>query len=438
MTGPAAEFKFGSWSTPQVRISIEYPLELMDEIRGAAWEGMQQLVHGGLEVAGVLFGARRDNSIRLLTWRPIACEHAEGPSLRLSPRDRVGLTRLLEVAESDPDLAGLQRVGWFLSHARSDIFLNASDLEIYNGFFPEPWQVTLVVRPSRTGTARAGFFAREADGSLRSESSYQDFIIEPLHRPSASRELDRRKLPRELQAARASTETSNMEPAVVESARPELVRLVEPPAFLVQTRRSPNRDRWLWAIPVLLALIIAGMMIKEMFLQPYNQPFSFRAYDAGPTVQIEWDPNSEPVRNSPTAEVDIKDGGETPHYSLTADQLRDGKMTYVRHSADLELRMTVHPQGRSAVQEFARLVASARTQINIPLNRPASPPPAPPNTAQLRAERDQLAAEVRQLKEELRKERARADKAQEMFRILQNRVDVDAARGIGPDGNPKK
>src|SRR5262245_12202371 len=103
----------------------------MDEIRGVAWEGLQQLVHGGLEVGGVLFGARRDGSIRLLTWRPIACEHAQGPTLRLSARDRVNLTRLLEAAKNDPDLAGLQPVGWFVSHARSDIFLNASDIEIY-------------------------------------------------------------------------------------------------------------------------------------------------------------------------------------------------------------------------------------------------------------------------------------------------------------------
>ncbi len=438
MTGPAAEFKFGSWSAPQVPLTIEYPLEVMDEIRAAAWDGLQQLVHGGLEVGGVLFGVRRDNSIRLLTWRPIPCEHADGPSLRLAPRDRLNLTRLLEAARNDPDLKGLQPIGWFLSHSRSDIFLSASDLEIYSGFFPEPWQVTLVVRPSKAGSARAGFFVREADGSLRSESSYQDFLVEPLHRPRSSREPDRRRLPRELQPPGVPSEPRSAAPAVVESARPEPAKSIEPPVFLIQKPHSPSRYRWLWAIPASLALIIAGLLVKEMFLPAYNQPFSFRAYDAGQTVQLEWDPNSDPVRSSTTAEVDIKDGAATPHFSLTADQLRVGKMTYVRQSADVELRMTVHPAGRPAIQEFARLVGSARTQAPVPANRQSGPPPAAPDTAQLRAERDQLAAEVRQLKEDLRKERARADKAQENFRILQNRIDVDAARGLGPDGKQKK
>src|SRR5258708_7456997 len=185
VTEQAAEFIFGSWSTPEIQLTIEYPLEVMDEIRAAVCDGLQQLSHGGLEVGGVLFGARRENTLRILTWRPISCEHAHGPSLRLSDRDRIDLARLMEVAKTDSDLAGLHPAGWFLSHARSDIFLTQSDLEIFHGFFPEPWQVTLVLRPSKAGPARAGFFLREADGSLRSESSYKDFAVEPLHHPGA-------------------------------------------------------------------------------------------------------------------------------------------------------------------------------------------------------------------------------------------------------------
>ena len=203
MTEQAAEFIFGSWSTPEIQLTIEYPLEVLDEIRAAVCDGLQQLSHGGLEVGGVLFGARRENTLRILTWRPISCEHAHGPSLRLSARDRIDLARLMEVAKTDSDLAGLQPAGWFLSHARSDIFLSQSDLETFHGFFAEPWQVTLVLRPSRSGAARAGFFLREADGSLRSESSYKDFVVEPLHRPGGSADHTGRRsrdLPMELSA----------------------------------------------------------------------------------------------------------------------------------------------------------------------------------------------------------------------------------------------
>src|SRR6202163_2252378 len=129
MTEPASEFIFGSWSAPEVPVAIEYPLEVMDEIRAAATDGLQKLARGGLEVAGVLFGVQREAGIRILTWRPIGCEYALGPTLQLSERDRADLTRLLETAEADPDLQGLKAVGWFLSHTRSGILLSPSDME---------------------------------------------------------------------------------------------------------------------------------------------------------------------------------------------------------------------------------------------------------------------------------------------------------------------
>lgn len=424
MTEQTAEFIFGSWSTPEIQWTIEYPLEVLDEIRSAVCDGLQQLSHGGLEVGGVLFGARRENTVRILTWRPISCEHAHGPSLRLSARDRIDLARLLEVAKADSDLAGLQPVGWFLSHARSDIFLNDSDLEIFQGFFPEPWQVTLVLRPGKAGPARAGFFLRDAAGNLRSESSYKDFVVEPLPHPAAPGDQTgkrSRELPLELSAPRNRPEPQSTNQTVSAETAP----IVEPPRFLTQKRHSPGRGRWLWAIPGSLALIIAGMLLKERFLTPYNQPFSFRAYASGETVAIEWDPNSASIQAARGAALDIKDGGETQHHSLTAEQLRAGKMTYPRHSADQQLRMTVYPAAGASVQEYARVVGAATTTPN---DQPGSP-----DVIKLRADRDRFEAEAKQLREELRKEKARADQMQEAARILQNRIAVDAARGQGPD-----
>lgn len=428
MTEQAAEFIFGSWSTPEIQLTIEYPLEVLDEIRAAVCDGLQQLSHGGLEVGGVLFGARRENTLRILTWRPISCEHAHGPSLRLSARDRIDLARLMEVAKTDSDLAGLQPAGWFLSHARSDIFLSQSDLETFHGFFPEPWQVTLVLRPSRSGAARAGFFLREADGSLRSESSYKDFVVESLHRPGAPAEHTGRRsrdLPIELSARRNRPQSGS----TVLAAEPEPVKIVEPPRFLTQKRRSLRPGRWLWAIPGSLALIIAGMLLKEWVLTPRNQPFSFRAYDSGATAEIQWDPNSASIQSARSAALDIKDGGETQHYSLTPEQLQAGKMTYLRHSADLELRMTVYPANGASLQEYARVLGAA-TNLS---NHSTSDQAGSSDVTQIRADRDRFEAEVKQLKEELRKEKIRADQAQEALRILQNRIAVDAARGQGPD-----
>src|SRR5258706_4337712 len=427
VTEQAAEFIFGSWSTPEIQLTIEYPFEVLDEIRAAVCDGLQQLSHGGLEVGGVLFGVQRENTLRLLTWRPISCEHAHGPSLRLSERDRIDLARLMEVAKTDSDLAGLQAAGWFLSHARSDIFLTQSDLEVFHGFFPEPWQVTLVLRPSRSGAARAGFFVREADGSLRSESSYKDFVVERLHHPGESADQTgkrSRDLPMELSPRRNRARSDSLIPA----AKPEPVRIVEPPRFLTQKHRSLAPGRWLWAIPGSLALIIAGLLLKEWVMPTHNQPFSLRAYDFGAAVEIQWDPNSASIQSARHAALDIKDGGETQHYSFTPEQLLAGKMKYSRHSADLELRMTVDPADGASLQEFARVVGAA-----TPASHSTNESAGSSDVNQIRADRDRFEAEAKQLREELRQEKIRADQAQESLRILQNRIAVDAARGQGPD-----
>ena len=178
--GEIAESQFVSWSAPDVAWTIEYPLEVMNEIRAYACNELLRLSHGGAEVGGVMYGSRHASSIRILTWRPIACEYADGEALRLSHSDRMTLAVQLEAARRNSELKDLRPVGWFVSHPRGGVAMTESDLEIHSGFFPESTQVTLVIHPTGAGRAEAGFFAREADGSVRSEASYKNFVLEPV------------------------------------------------------------------------------------------------------------------------------------------------------------------------------------------------------------------------------------------------------------------
>jgi proteasome lid subunit RPN8/RPN11 len=58
---------------------------------------------------------------------------------------------------------GERIVGWYHTHPRMGIFLSPFDTWLHNNFFPEPWQVALVVEPF---TSLGGFFIRQADGNL--------------------------------------------------------------------------------------------------------------------------------------------------------------------------------------------------------------------------------------------------------------------------------
>jgi hypothetical protein len=338
----------------------------MEEIRAKASESLGQFASGGLDVGGILFGTHQDNSIRILTWRPISCEHAEGPGLCLSADDRRDLVRQLLAAKQDPELQSLQPVGWFLSHMRGDISLSAPDLEIFDGYFGEPWQVTLVLLPMTEGAVRAGFFVREEGGKLQSGSSYQEFTI----------------------AGRVA-------------GRPKAIHL------------SAHHLRWLWAIPTLLAMVLAGMLIKPQRPDPVSQEIFLRIQGDGPALQIKWDPSSTSVRGAKRVEIEIQDGGQPSHFQLAGAQLSSGTLAWQRRSGDVRVQMTVYLAGGAVVRESARLAVAT---VSAP---PPSPSPQP----------DTHAEELKKLNLELREERARSEKLKNMVKILENRLEIDTSRG---------
>ena len=179
MTQPHAGTTLKSWQAPECPFAIEYAPAVMEEIRQAAVEAFFSLPHGGTEIGGVLFGAAgADGRVRITAFRPLACEHARGPRFLLSPKDLEQLQVLLRKSAADPLLRGLQAVGWYHTHTRSDIFLCAQDLAIYDRFFPEFRQVALVVRPDGFKATRAGFFFRDASGAVHAESTYREFVVE--------------------------------------------------------------------------------------------------------------------------------------------------------------------------------------------------------------------------------------------------------------------
>jgi proteasome lid subunit RPN8/RPN11 len=58
---------------------------------------------------------------------------------------------------------GRQIVGWYHTHPRMGVFLSHYDTWLHDHFFPEPWQVALVMEPY---ACQGGFFIRQYDGAL--------------------------------------------------------------------------------------------------------------------------------------------------------------------------------------------------------------------------------------------------------------------------------
>ena len=497
--------QFASWRVPQLPGAIEYPLGIMEEIRAFCCDELLQLSHGGCEVGGVLFGTRREDLIRVLTWRPIACEHAHGESLLLSYNDRMNLAVQLELARQNADLKDLRPLGWFVSHLRDGVSLSASDLEVYNGFFPEAWQATLVICPQGDGRAEAGFFGREADGSVQAEASYYCFELKPSQ-TEASAPSD--PAPEPQKATRRHPETAEQPqsqptsqpksqiksqpksqtksqpgrpvPDPVPPANPhppapavptssgfqaaaarmapsplparDYSRLIqqadsektlaaetetpltdfEAPSF--QTEENlPAKERWLWAIPIALALGIAGFVLYQQHI-PTANGLGLRAAAEGQTVQLAWDATSRAIRDSYRGEIEINDGGTSSKISLTGAQLHAGKMSYQLQSSDAAFDMTAYRSNGGPVQDSTRIIAPAfKPAVQPPpalpenpapaspvASNPAPPPPAPA------PDDSALEQQVQQLKQALAKESARADQLQNLVRILENRLSIQS------------
>lgn len=411
---------FGSWSVPESPITIEYSLVVIEEIRREVTEGFQRLSRRGIEVGGVLYGMREGRTVRITAMRPIACEHAHGPAFLLSDNDRVALQEQLVQEKDDPRLEGLISVGWFLSHTRAEISLTESDLEIYSIFFPAPWQVTLVVRPGRGGSMRGGFFIREGDGSVKTDHSYLDFnfpdrlagvLDRPVERAPRPRVPVERPLPT-LQRAATVPATPPRRDIPREISRAPMPPIPVPEFLPVQ--RPPRRWPWLAGLAVLVvALILAGL--RYWMLHSITEPISLAVIEREGQLQIDWNASAKPVASARRGFLEIVDGTTSRTFELTPRDLATGKYAYTRKSGDIEVRMTVENAEGARTQEASRF-----------LGRP--PPASIAATSQellaLQQRRDQLEAEVRQLRQENGTQAARIRQLERTLRILQTRLGI--------------
>jgi proteasome lid subunit RPN8/RPN11 len=67
-----------------------------------------------------------------------------------------------EIDALEPEV---RMVGWYHTHPRMGIFLSGYDRWLHHHFFPEPWQVALVVEPF---SGSGGFFFRDLEGAVPS------------------------------------------------------------------------------------------------------------------------------------------------------------------------------------------------------------------------------------------------------------------------------
>ncbi|HEY2844387.1 MAG TPA: hypothetical protein VGJ09_12080 [Bryobacteraceae bacterium] len=450
-----SDLNFGTWSIPASPIVVEYSLVVVEEIRHEVAEGFQKLSRGGIEVGGLLFGAREGQTLRITAIRPAACEHAGGPAFRLSERDRAALREQIRVDQQDPRLEGLVCVGWYVSHTRSEITLTESDQEIFSAYFGKPWQVTLVVRPSRGGNMRAGFFVREADGNLQAAQSYLEFnfpdrlaaafehrgtfterkapeqrgVYRPADPAAASPPADAaRSAPASNPPPNVSLPNVSLPNLTAPNVSPNLTApaastpsmpsssmssLSMPSLFaepaVVQKSRGASK-KWLW---LLAALILIGAAVaagaRYIAVPAAAESLALSVLERDGQLDIEWNRSAAPVAKAVRGSLEIADGPQSRTIPLTTLELGEGKFAYKRATGDIQVRMSVEGANGSKLQEASRFLG---------------PPPSRGNAEELKAleqRRDELDAEVTRLKQSNDQQAQRIQQLERTLKILQTR-----------------
>ena len=355
--------KFETWSAAGQSFRIEYSAVVLDEIRQTAVDGYHRVPHGGVETGGILFGTHHEDVLRIQAWRPIACEYSKGPSFLLSEKEEAALTEALQSGPGSAELAGLEPIGWYRAHTRSEVFLSDTDLAFFDRFFPQPWQAGLIVRPTSFAPTRAGFFFREADGGIRAQSSYHEFTLMPLAADQAVTEQA---------AAEAPTAPPALEP-------PRAFAEVAP---LPRPRGSGASRKWYAAGLGVLVFAVLGFWL----LKPSAQGLKLSATDMGGQLRIGWDGEARPISRAQSGRIEIDDHGVRTQVQLTPADLRSGNVFYARQSGDVAVRLTVNAPGSPPVAESTRFLKPGES---VP-----APVPAPRlDTGEKREPQRQPAAE---------------------------------------------
>ncbi len=320
---------YAAWTADGHAVTVEYSLHVMEEIRAEAVAGARALSRTGMEVGGVLFGARLGGVVRIEARRPLACEHAFGPGFALSERDREALRTLLALPDTDRALSELQPVGWYRSRTRAGLEISDRDRAIFRRHFGEPWQVFLLTEPKPSGSAAARF-------------AFHHSVSKPDAAPALTL--------RPAIASREQPAPAPPAPVVVEPAQAHRQSEEAPPQ---PRRRLPPR---FW-IGLLLVVAFALPFALTYFQSPSAPaPISLRALDTRGQLVISWNRASDEIRSARGGTLEIRDGPHITSLELDPPHLRNGTVVYARQSGRVDLRLVLFRTNGPPIEELASFI----------------------------------------------------------------------------------
>ena len=417
-----------TWAVPQKPVAVRIPFALIDRLEHEAVESFRSLRSRGSEIGGLLLGYVSPGDpavVSLEDYELVECDYSRGPLYRLSDADMGRLERALEQRRA---AGGLVSAGFFRSHTRKGLALDADDLALFKARFADPRQIALLIRPFATKASTAGIFIWE-DGAVRGDASHLEFPFRSSElAPSKPVEEASRALPEPAQSAPFET------PAPKPPARGQIVPIASrreaatpvPPPFMEVPAPEPTPEKKPEpadvapapennAVPASLSapmpdveappaagpfapyrsvkvarLAVAAaagfVAIVLLFIYPGilmhrgsrpavsgqqdSSPLALRVERSGAELMLTWNRESSVIKSATHAVLAIGDGAQHENVDMDLALLRSGSIEYSPSGSDVVFRMEV--TGADQTKTTSESVRILRTRPS-PMPDPVQP-----------------------------------------------------------------
>ncbi len=337
------------WEDPGDSIMVQVNLDLVERLGAAVQRGLGE-GQRGTEIGGILLGRTLPGfgrAVLIEDFELTPCEHLRGASHTLSPKDRRALAARLERR------APRQVVGYFRSHTRPGMYLDQDDFTVFSQYFPEAWQVFLLVRPATDGPATGGFFFWE-DGDVNRRSPYRQFPFD---------------------CARLSTDEfpiTDGQQAAAAPVRPTPM-LVQPVAAPASAPKPVGRGRRLPSLPWVVVPVIAVLfLIAGLFVSENQAPVH-------PAAVAKATPPVESLLPEPVPQQAAKQEVSTPEPVAAVPEATRPATEPVAESTAAAPKHIAPPKTRAAKKPLPKVAPPPPVIVaRAPMHQVEPPPPLAP------------------------------------------------------------
>jgi TonB family protein len=432
---PAASPYF-HWEAPGKPASVQISHSVVDKLDRAAVEAFRSISSRGSEIGGLLLGSVSAGTPAVVSiddYEPIPCDYSRGPLFHLSNAD----VERLETALARRQREGVRVLGFFRSHTRKGLALDAEDLTLMESHFRDPRTVILLVRPFATKPSVGGIFMRE-EGRPPGEASCLEFPFQsallPATRgvpqnPSPTPRAVAPDPPPPVKPARGQVVpmTSRLrvalpvppapEPPVPEAPPPE--KPAPPPAAIVEEAQpapveapvgaappeehgletepggaaaaAPWRARapWVWGAVAAALVACSGMLFVYPGVLRHGGgrpaiPLALHVEHSAGDLLLTWTRDSDAIRNAREGVLTISDGDRNESHPMNRNDLQTGSIVYSPLTADVSFHLEVTgPDNSKTAAESVRVLRTRPSPMPAETAKsgPAAANPSPAPTA---------------------------------------------------------